>query len=116
MTKIGTYSLAVNGDAIFNKVKVKVYPWADYVFNDKYPLLPLHELEKFIQANKHLPEIPTAAEVEKEGVDVGSNQTLLLKKIEELTLYMIEQNKKMSEQQLEIKKLQIEVDNLKRKS
>jgi hypothetical protein len=113
MINIGSYSLAVNGDAIFNKVKVKVYPWADYVFKDDYPLLPLNELEKFIQTHKHLPGVPAATEVEKEGLDVGSNQTLLLKKIEELTLYMIEQNKKISEQQSEIKKLQKEVEILK---
>jgi hypothetical protein len=95
ITNIGTYSLAVNGDAIVNKLKVKVYPWADYVFNDKYPLLPLKEVEKFIQANKHLPEVPSAAEIEKEGLDVGDNQTLLLKKIEELTLYIIDQDKRI---------------------
>jgi hypothetical protein len=95
ITQIGTYSLAVNGDAIFDKVKVKAYPWADYVFNNNYPLLPLKELEKFIQDHKHLPEVPSAAEVEKEGLDVGDNQALLLKKIEELTLYIIDQDKRI---------------------
>lgn len=49
----------------------------------------------YIKINKHLPEVPTATEVEKEGTDIGSTQTLLLKKIEELTLYVIEQNKRI---------------------
>lgn len=89
------YKFAVNGNAIFNKVVVKAYPWADYVFQSNYRLRPLREVEQFINQNHHLPEVPTAAEVEKNGVDVGDNQATLLKKIEELTLYVIEQNKKI---------------------
>jgi hypothetical protein len=89
------YRLAVNGDAIFTKVKLKQYgAWPDYVFEGGYLLRPLSELEAFIKDNKHLPEVPSAAEMEKNGLDVGENQALLLKKIEELTLYIIEQNKK----------------------
>jgi hypothetical protein len=95
-TKIGSNSLAVNGDALFVKVKVESYgTWPDYVFHKKYRLLPLSEVEKFIQKNNHLPEVPPATEVEKEGLDVGENQALLLKKIEELTLYIIEQDKRI---------------------
>jgi uncharacterized protein YxjI len=116
MTKIGTYSLAVNGDAIVNKLKVKVYPWADYVFDDDYPLLPLNELEKFIQTHKHLPEVASATEVEKEGLDVGSNQTILLKKIEELTLYMIEQNKRNELQEKRISELEAELKTIKKET
>jgi trimeric autotransporter adhesin len=92
------YSLAVNGVAVFNKAKVKVYgSWPDYVFNSDYNLLPLAEVEKFLSKNKHLPDVPSATEVTKNGIDLGDNQTILLKKIEELTLYMIEQDKKMKE-------------------
>jgi hypothetical protein len=94
--RISNYALAVNGNAIFNKVKVQLYGlWADYVFNDTYKLLPLSSLEKFIQKNKHLPDVPSAADVEKNGIDLGENQALLLKKVEELTLYLIELNKKV---------------------
>ncbi len=90
------YRFAVNGDAIFTKIKLKQYgTWPDYVFEDGYRLRPLSELEAFIKENKHLPEVPSAAEVEKNGLDAGENQALLLKKIEELTLYIIEQNKKI---------------------
>ena len=97
MARISTYSLAVNGDALFNKVKVKLYAnWPDYVFHKTYTLMPLYEVEKFIQANNHLPEVPTASEVEKEGLDIGDNQAVLLKKIEEMTLYIIEQDKRIS--------------------
>ncbi len=95
---IGTYDpkgyrLAVNGAAIFTKVVVKPYPWPDYVFNKGYRLRPLSEVEQYIQQHHHLPEVPAADEVEKNGVEVGNNQAVLLKKIEELTLYVIEQQK-----------------------
>jgi hypothetical protein len=100
---IGTYDnkgyrLAVNGSAIFTKVKVMPYPWPDYVFNSSYRLRPLSEVEQYIQEHHHLPEVPSAEEVKKDGIDVGDNQAVLLKKIEELTLYVIEQNKKLENQ------------------
>jgi hypothetical protein len=92
-TNPGTYKLAVEGTIGARKVKVTQASWADYVFNDGYWLRPLTEVESFIKENKHLPEVPSAKEVEKNGVDVGDNQALLLKKIEELTLYMIQMNR-----------------------
>lgn len=92
----GGYAMAVNGTAIFNKVKVKLYGnWPDYVFNDDYKLPKLSYIESFIKQYKHLPGVPSATEVEKDGVDVGDMQATLLKKIEELTLYMIELDKKV---------------------
>jgi hypothetical protein len=101
------YKLAVNGIAIFEGVKVKLITnWPDYVFQRDYQLMPIAELERFLQQNKHLPGIPSAAEVEKEGLDLGSNQAALLKKIEELTLYIIEQNKEI--QQIKAKLLEQE--------
>lgn len=107
------YRLAVNGNAIFTKVKVKQYgSWPDYVFDPEYKLLSLPEIDKYIQQHKHLPGIPSAFEIEKNGLDLGENQALLLKKIEELTLYLIEMrkenemiNKKIEEQRNEIMKL-----------
>jgi hypothetical protein len=104
------HKLAVNGSAIFTSVKVKLREnWADYVFEKDYELMPIAELEKFIQQNKHLPGIPTAAEVEKKGLDLGVNQAALLKKIEELTLYIIDQNKKMEQMQSRIISLEKKV-------
>ncbi len=103
---ISNYKLAVNGAAIFTKAVVKSYStWADYVFDESYKLPTLQEVEHYIQLHKHLPEIPTTAEVEKNGIDLGDNQALLLKKVEELTLYMIDQNKKLEAQQKQIEKL-----------
>lgn len=64
--------------------------WPDYVFEPDYKLLGLDELRAFIKQHKHLPEIPSAKEVEENGVSVGEMNALLLKKIEELTLHMIE--------------------------
>lgn len=94
----GTHALAVNGSAIFTKAIVKLTAnWPDYVFWPKYKLLSLSELETFLLKNQHLPDMPSAFEVEKNGIDLGDNQAILLKKIEELTLYIIELNKKVEE-------------------
>jgi trimeric autotransporter adhesin len=96
VNQVGTHTLAVNGSAIFTKAVVKLNTsWPDYVFKPTYQLLSLNELEKYLQKNQHLPEVPSASEVEKNGIDLGDNQAILLKKVEELTLYMIDLNKKV---------------------
>lgn len=90
------YKLFVETGIRTRKVKVdNVTPWPDYVFKPTYKLPSLNELEKYLQKNQHLPDVPTAIEVEKNGIDLGDNQAILLKKVEELTLYMIELNKKV---------------------
>ncbi|HEV8284260.1 MAG TPA: hypothetical protein VGQ09_08110 [Chitinophagaceae bacterium] len=94
-TDPGSYKLAVEGTVGARKVKVTQAPWADYVFEKDYRLLTLPEVEKYIQQHKHLPDVPSASEVEKDGLDLGDNQALLLKKIEEMTLYIIDINKKL---------------------
>jgi hypothetical protein len=98
--------LAVKGTITSKKVKVTQEGWADYVFDSSYQLTPLHHVEKYIQANKHLPEVPSAAEVRKDGLDLGDNQAILLKKIEELTLYIIEQNKELKLLAKKVEKLE----------
>jgi len=105
------YRFAVNGDAIFTKVKVKAYPWADYVFHASYKLRPLNEVEQYIKQHHHLPEVPSAKEVEKNGLDVGDNQAMLLKKIEELTLYAIEQQKEIAALKQELKQVKTIIKN-----
>jgi hypothetical protein len=87
--------LSVNGNIRAHQIKVETINWPDYVFNDEYQLPSLVETEKFIKANKHLPEIPKADEVESTGVDLGEMNKILLKKIEELTLYMIDKDKRI---------------------
>lgn len=93
------YKLAVNGTAIFTKVRVKTAgTWPDYVFQKDYVLPGLEELERYITEHKHLPGILPEAEVQRDGIDIGDHQAALLKRIEEMTLYLIEENKKLKEQ------------------
>lgn len=101
------YKLAVNGSAIFTRAVVKLYTaWPDYVFETSYKLLTLQEVEQFVKQHKHLPGVPSAKEVEKNGVDLGANQSVLLQKIEELTLYLIAHQKEMEALKEENAKLQ----------
>ena len=94
-TTTGTHKLAVDGSIGARKVKVEMGSWSDFVFDHDYKLRSLAEVESFIAQNKHLPDVPSQAEVVKEGNDLGSMDAILLQKIEELTLYLIEQNKKI---------------------
>ena len=71
--------------------------WADYVFNKDYKLKSLKDVEEFIAKNKHLPNVPSANEIATNGNNVGQTEKVLLEKIEELTLYVIEQNKRIEE-------------------
>lgn len=88
------YKLVVGGKILAEEVRIKlIKDWADYVFASNYRLNRLPEIERFIQANHHLPGIPSAAEVEQGGIGLGEMQSKLLMKIEELTLHLIEQHK-----------------------
>lgn len=90
------YKLAVNGSGVFTRVVVKAYNnWPDFVFEHDYQLPTLGEMEAYVRTHKHLPEIPSAAEVAEKGVDLGEMNQQLLKKVEEQMLYMIEMNKKI---------------------
>lgn len=68
----------------------------DYVFEPTYALMSMSDIERFVKANKHLPEIPSAAELTRDGMNVAEMNLLLLKKVEELTLHVIEQDKKIA--------------------
>jgi hypothetical protein len=88
------YLLAVDGKIIAEEVTVEMSgDWPDHVFEDDYQLTPLNEVEQYIKENKHLPGIPSAADVEEDGVSLGNMQAKLLEKIEELTLYVIDLKK-----------------------
>ncbi|WP_348619702.1 hypothetical protein [Pedobacter lusitanus] len=91
--------LAVNGNIRAKEINVEADNWPDYVFHDDYRRMNLHELEAYINTNKHLPDMPSAQKAEKEGVDLGEMNKLLLKKIEELTLHVIELNKRLDQQE-----------------
>jgi len=94
-TSPGSYQLAVEGTMGARKVQVKQTSWADFVFKPDYQLSPLEELESYINANQHLPGIPSEAEVQKDGIDVGEMNKKLLQKVEELTLYIIDMRKEI---------------------
>ncbi|MCU0467949.1 MAG: hypothetical protein MUF58_05045 [Arcicella sp.] len=103
-----TYKMAVSGGIITEKVRVATNGttfWADFVFDPNYKLRTLSEVAEYIKLNKHLPDMPTTAEVNQEGIDLARTQALLLQKVEELTLYVIEQNKKINRLERKIRKL-----------
>jgi hypothetical protein len=98
----GTRTLNVLGGLLVDSVRVALSAtWSDYVFNDDYPLMPLNELQQFISKNKHLPGIPTANEVKAEGIELGGMNAKLLAKIEELHLYILQQQR-LHESQMNI--------------
>jgi hypothetical protein len=108
-TQATGYSLSVNGKIACTEVLVEdMANWPDYVFADDYKLMSLEELEQSIQANNHLPGLPSAAEIEDNGLMLGDMQKKMMEKIEELTLYTIEQGKKMNELLLKMEKLEKE--------
>ncbi|WP_447768513.1 hypothetical protein [Sphingobacterium faecium] len=114
-TKVpGDYDLAVNGKIRSHEIKVEstASTWPDYVFKKEYDLKQLDAVEAFIVKNGHLPEVPKAKDIEANGVELGEMNKILLKKIEELTLYIIQEKKSNADQLLELKK---EIENLKKK-
>ncbi|MFL5754063.1 MAG: hypothetical protein ACJ76F_11695 [Bacteroidia bacterium] len=97
--------LTVNGKLVTQSCYVTISNWADFVFEENYKIPELKDIEAFYKANKHLPEIPSAKEVLKEGVDLAEMNRLLLKKVEELTIIMVDQDKKLNGCLSEIAKL-----------
>lgn len=95
------------------EVKVTLSPTVDFVFEENYSLPKLEDVEKHIKEKKHLPEI-ASKEMEKEGVNVGEFQIKLLQKIEELTLYSIEQNKQLQEDKKNLKSQSEDIKELKK--
>jgi hypothetical protein len=105
----GAYNLYVKNGILTEEVKiagVTSNDWADYVFAKNYKLRTLTEVENFVKVNKHLPGVPSAEEVAKDGINVGKMEAKLLEKIEELTLYMIEMKKENNKLKSRLKKLE----------
>jgi len=90
-------ALEVNGVVRSKEVLVEATGWADFVFEDDYDLMSLAEIEQFVKQHGHLPEVPSAKEVEENGIGLGEMNALLLQKIEEMTLHMIELEKRLKE-------------------
>lgn len=101
------YTLAVKGGILTSEVYVKeVSEWHDDVFSDTYQLISLNDLEMFIRNNGHLPDLPSEEDVVEKGYNMVEMEGLLLKKIEELTLYIIEMQRQLQNQKLIIDELQ----------
>lgn len=99
--------LSVNGKILCTAIKVaEVANWPDYVFKSDYQMPSLAELKLYIDKHQHLPEFPSEREVAKEGVDLGEMNKLLVKKVEELTLYLLEKDKQVKEQDEKLNELQ----------
>ncbi len=103
-----TAMLTVNGDIVVGtdnstgtgaNLWVTESNWADFVFDTDYKLMPLNEVEKFYKANHHLPAVPSQKEIQEQGNNLGQTDVVLLQKIEELTLYMVKQQKQLEAQQ-----------------
>ena len=109
----GTHKLAVEGTIGAREIKVEATGWSDFVFNSDYKLKPLDEVESFIEENNHLPNVPSEKEVMENGIALGEMDAKLLQKIEELTLYMIEMNKRVKSVEDENKLLKEEIKTLK---
>ncbi len=107
-TNPGTYKLAVNGTVKVKEIVASTQGWPDFVFDENYQPTQLAELEQFIKANKHLPDLPSAKEINDNGVQLGEMQAKLLQKFEEMTLYMIElqkQNEALKQNVAELKRM-----------
>lgn len=111
---VGTRSpqseLSVAGTVTAKKVKVLATGWPDFVFEEGYPLPDLSEVAKFIADKKHLPGIPSASQIEQGGHDIGEMNSKLLQKIEELTLYLIEEQKQRKKLEETVKALKEQID------
>lgn len=107
------YRLSVDGDMIAKRCVIQVTNWADYVFSSSYKLSPLEEVEAFIARNKHLPDVPSEAEVKEKGIEMGEMNAILLQKVEELTLYLIQLKKDSESLQEQNRTMRAELDALK---
>ncbi|GAB3433140.1 hypothetical protein [Niabella aquatica] len=96
----------VHGKIRAKEIKVETANWPDYVFDSSYKLRSLYNVESSIKANGYWPEVLSAKEVEKNGLELGASQTILLKKIEELTLHLIEVKKEKQNLKQRIEKLE----------
>lgn len=111
---VSNYKLFVTGGILTEEVRVNLRNsttglWADYVFNKDYYLKPLCEVEKFINDNGHLPNVPSGKQVKEEGIELGNMAKIQQEKIEELTLYIIEQNKINQSQAKEIDEMKAQI-------
>ena len=110
---VNNYSLFVKGGILTQEIRVMLESdWADYVFKSDYNLMPIDDLLEFIDKNKHLPNVPSAEKISFDGIELGEITKIQQEKIEELTLYIIQQHKINNQQNKEIKELKEKVEKL----
>lgn len=98
VNNMNDFALAVQGGVVCAKMSVlDIDSWPDFVFGNNYKLMNLYELEQYINTNQHLPDVPAAQEVSANGIDLGEMNAILLQKVEELTLHIIELQKQIDE-------------------
>ncbi len=102
-----------SGKIFSTEIEVKLLGFPDYVFQDSYELMPIHELSAYINKYRHLPNIPTAEDVEENGIGLGELQLKQLEKVEELTLYLLEINERLEKLETENKTLKKQLEELK---
>ena len=101
-TEANDYHLAVAGNVVAETIEVKLQTnWPDYVFDESYEMMGLSEIENYINEYGKLPEVPSAEEVKEKGINLGEMDALLLKKVEEITLLLIEQGKRIEQLETE---------------
>jgi hypothetical protein len=105
--------LAVNGSAIATSMTVQLYgSWPDYVFKKDYQLPTLQEVKTYIDQNHHLPEMPSEQDITKDGLNLGEMNKLLTKKVEELTLYLIEKDKQVAQDEIKLNSQEVRINKL----
>lgn len=115
-TKLPNYKLWVQKGLVTEDLAFASIPeWADHVFNNNYALKTLADLEQFIKANEHLPGVPSAAALQQEGYTLQEINKVFMEKIEELTLYTIEQEKKLAAREALVEKLKTQLKALSKK-
>jgi hypothetical protein len=110
-TATPTEKLSVNGNVRAREIKVENSNWPDYVFESGYDLPRLKDLKSYIEQNKHLPDIPSADQVKIEGLSLGEMNAQLLKKIEELTLYLLQKDQELQHEKGRIDSQQLQLSN-----
>ncbi len=100
-----TFVVEASGLTRARKIKVDADVWADYVFEPDYKLMPLADVESFLKEHKHLPSIPSEKVMKEEGIDLAEMNVKMMEKIEELTLYLIQQNKELEKMKAELQTL-----------
>ncbi|HEY2580423.1 MAG TPA: hypothetical protein VGI43_01375 [Mucilaginibacter sp.] len=110
-----SYKFSVEGNVHAQQINVDMNGWADYVFGKDYALPSLTEVKTYIDQNHHLPEIPSAQQIEKDGLNLGEMNKLLVKKVEELPLYLIEKDKEVKLEQEQIDQLKDKLIDIEKK-